>query len=287
MLRFAAAVTLSAIALPFALAVPGSPAAHAELVVPTAPWHQVLDIAHRGASGYAPENTLASFRLAGKMGADVSELDVQETRDHQLVVIHDTTLTRTTNVKKVFPKLKPWRVRNLTLKQIKRLDAGSWFKKSFRNERVPTLAQALRTIQKSGTGLLLELKQADLYPGMSDQVIALLDADPYWRSSPDLIVQSFSWRYLRPVHDRLPFARTAALGRPTVAQMLGLRWYTDIVHPSYTSITPEYARDVQAQGMDLFAYTVDDRTAMRRMIGLGADGIVTDRPDVLRRILQL
>ncbi|GAA3233494.1 glycerophosphodiester phosphodiesterase [Actinocorallia longicatena] len=246
----------------------------------------VVSIAHRGASAYAPENTLASFRLAARMGADVTELDVQQTRDHKLVVVHDETLKRTTNVEKVYPKLKPWRVKDLTLKQIKKLDAGSWFGRTYKGERIPTLAQALRTVADSGTGMLLELKRPDLYPGMTDRVIATIKTDPRWRDSDRLTVQSFSWRYLKPVHERLRSARTAALGKPRADQLFGLRWYADAVHPDHRTVTPEYAREVHSQWMDLYAYTINDRATMRRMISYGVDGIVTNRPDVLARTLR-
>ncbi|GAB3687791.1 hydrolase [Actinocorallia lasiicapitis] len=281
-LRAALGTTLAVLAL----ATPATADPAKVAPAPALAWERVLDIAHRGASADAPENTLAAFELAGRMGADVNELDVQETKDHRLVIVHDTTLKRTTNVEKVFPKLKPWRVKDLTLKQIKRLDAGSWFGRRFKGERVPTLTEALRTNRAAGTGVLLELKRADLYPGIVDRVITTVKADPYWRNTDRLIVQSFSWRFLKPVHQKLPSAGTAALGRPDQPQMFGLRWFTDVVHPQYHSITPDYVRDARAQWLDVFAYTVNDETQMRRLVEMGVDGITTNRPDVLRRVLE-
>src|ERR1700754_1967433 len=91
----------------------------------------VVNVAHRGASAYAPENTIPALDLAGARGADVFEFDVQETKDHKLVLMHDATLARTTNVERVLPGLSPWRVGDLTLAQIRRLDAGSWFSTEF------------------------------------------------------------------------------------------------------------------------------------------------------------
>lgn len=245
---------------------------------------EVLNIAHRGASAHAPENTLAAFRLAGDMGADIVELDVQQTRDGKLVIMHDGTLARTTDVEKKYPSLRPWRVGDLTLKQIKKLDAGSWFGRKFKGQRVPTLAEALRTVQETGTGMLLELKHPQLYPGVTGRVISQIRAFPYWTQTGRMTVQSFQWRYVKAVRDNLPSARTAVLGRPDGLQMFGVRWYADAVHPQYRTITQEYTQDVHDQDLDLYAYTVNSEAAMRQLVSYGVDGIVTDRPDALERL---
>jgi len=94
-------------------------------------------IAHRGSSGAAPENTLAAVRLAIRHDSDVVENDIQRTRDGELVIIHDTTLDRTTDVEQVFPARAPWNVGDFTLGEIKRLDAGSWFAPRFAGQEVP------------------------------------------------------------------------------------------------------------------------------------------------------
>jgi glycerophosphoryl diester phosphodiesterase len=109
----------------------------------------VADVGHRGASAYAPENTIASFRQAKARHADYFELDVQQTKDHKLIVMHDATLSRTTNAEKVYPHGSPWRIRDYTLKQIKLLDAGSWFSAKYKGERVPTLDETLRALTSS------------------------------------------------------------------------------------------------------------------------------------------
>src|SRR4051794_26032476 len=141
---------------------------------------RVADVAHRGASAYAPENTLASFRAARSRDADYFELDVQQTEDRVPIVMHDATLSRTTDAETVYPRRSPWRVRDFTLRQIKRLDAGSWFSRRFRHERVPTLAETLRAMEGSDMKLMLEIKNPSLHPGLTARVADRLRAEPDW-----------------------------------------------------------------------------------------------------------
>src|SRR5882757_4612888 len=140
----------------------------------------VAGVAHRGASAYAPENTLASFREAKSRNADYFELDVQPTKDQEPIIMHDTTLSRTTNAETVYPGRSPWRVRDFTLAQIKRLDAGSWFSARFRHERVPTLTETLREMEGSDMKLMLEIKSPSLYPGLTSRVAERVRAEPDW-----------------------------------------------------------------------------------------------------------
>ncbi len=107
-------------------------------------------VAHRGSSGAAPENTLAAVRLALRQKSDVMENDIQRTADGELVIMHDTTLARTTDVEQVFPARAPWNVGDFTLAEIKQLDAGSWFATEFAGERVPTLARVGRGRRRRG-----------------------------------------------------------------------------------------------------------------------------------------
>lgn len=249
-------------------------------------WAHVEIIAHRGASAHAPENTLAAFRTAARMGADLIELDVRQTRDGHLVVVHDRTLTRTTDVKKRFPKLKPWRVGDLTLKQIKKLDAGSWFGRRHKGERVPTLAEALRTVKAARLKALVELKNPEEYPGITGRLLSQVEDDAYWTSYERLTVQSFSWRYVRAVTEALPAVRGTVLGHPGTLELLGVRWYAGAVHPAKGNITPAYVRDAHLRWLDVYAYTVNDADTMVRLLEYGVDGITTDRPDLLWELRQ-
>ncbi|MEV5826067.1 glycerophosphodiester phosphodiesterase family protein [Spirillospora sp. NPDC052242] len=247
-----------------------------------------VGVAHRGASDAAPENTVAAFRAAARMGADMFELDVQETKDHKLVLLHDSTLARTTNVEEVFPKRKPWKVSDFTLAEVKRLDAGSWFGKRYAKERVPTLPEVMREMRGSGLGMLVELKNPAKYPGVEKRVAEALRSDAYW-TSPDsrrLVVQSFDWAAVRRFHAIMPRVSTALIGRPKASSLRGHAEYADQINPNHRELTAAYVKKVHAAGMDVLTWTVNDAASMRKALGLGVDGVITDRPDVFREVLS-
>ncbi|MEU8396108.1 glycerophosphodiester phosphodiesterase family protein [Nonomuraea sp. NPDC048892] len=242
-------------------------------------------VAHRGASAYAPENTIAAFELAATMDADMFELDVQETKDHQLVLMHDTTLTRTTDAERVFPGLSPWNVGDLTLAQIRRLDAGSWLSGEYDGERVPTLAEALRAMSGSGLALLLEVKSPGLYPGIEARIADELRRSPWWLEPGRLVVQSFDWDSMRTFDRLLPGTPIGLLGTPSTGQLPALARFADHINPPYTTLTAAYVRRVHSLGMDVLTWTVDSPATMRLMLSHGVDGIITNRPDVLHDLI--
>ncbi|GAA3691150.1 hydrolase [Nonomuraea antimicrobica] len=245
----------------------------------------VVNVAHRGASAYAPENTIAAFELAARQGADLFELDVQETKDHELVLMHDTTLTRTTDVERVFPGLAPWNIDDLTLAQIRKLDAGSWLSDKYDGERVPTLGDALRAMSGSGLGLLLEVKAPERYPGIEARIAAELRDHSSWTASGKVVVQSFNWDSMRRFGRLLPDVPIGLLGTPSSAELPGLARFADQINPPYGTLTASYVRRVHSLGLDVLTWTVDNPDTMRRMVGYGVDGIITNKPDVLRDVL--
>ncbi|MDP9841793.1 glycerophosphodiester phosphodiesterase [Streptosporangium lutulentum] len=249
-----------------------------------APPPSITNVAHRGASAYAPENTVAAFNLAREQRADVFELDVQETKDHKLVLMHDTTLARTTDVEGVFPGRAPWRVGDLTLAEIRKLDAGSWFSPEYKGERVPTFQEALRAMSASPLGLLLEVKAPQLYPGVEARIADELRRNPSWLRPGRLTVQSFDWDSMRTFHQDLPQVPIGLLGTPTTAELPELAEFADHVNPPYNDLTPEYVQRVHELHMKIFTWTVDAPEIMRRLISYGVDGIITNKPDVLRKI---
>jgi glycerophosphoryl diester phosphodiesterase len=252
-------------------------------------------VAHRGASAYAPENTLAAVDEAAARDARWVENDVQRTKDGELVVIHDDGLGRTTDVEDVFPDRAPWKVKDFTAAEIARLDAGSWFSPAYAGTRVPTLEQYLRTVESHHQGLLLEIKNPELYPGIEQQILKELGNDSWLDQrhlAGRLIVQSFSADSLRTVHALEPEVRTGLLGMPKAADLPGYARFVDLVNPSHTSLSAAYVSAVHAQTgphglpLRLFAWTVDDADTARTVLGYGADGLISNKPDVVRQAVS-
>ncbi|WP_225831457.1 glycerophosphodiester phosphodiesterase family protein [Streptomyces sp. NK08204] len=250
-------------------------------------------IAHRGASAYAPENTLASIDKAAKLGFTWVENDVQRTKDGELVVIHDDNLRRTTNAEAVFPDRAPWKVKDFTAPEIARLDAGSWFSPGYAGTRVPTLRQYMRRVEHNHERLLLEIKSPQLYPGIEQQTLKLL-AKEGWLDREHLgrlIVQSFSADSVRTVHKLRPAVTTGYLGKPPLAQLNRYARFTDLINPSYKSVTLGYVTSVHAfagphgRPLGVFSWTVDDAATARRMAGYRVDGVITNEPDVIQSAL--
>jgi glycerophosphoryl diester phosphodiesterase len=265
--------------------------AHAGPSAPTDPGRQeVLTVAHRGASAYAPENTLAAARLGIEMRADLVEVDVQRSSDGALVLFHDTTLARTTDAEEVFPGRAPWRLADFTLAELRQLDAGSWKAPEYAGERIPTLREALAVIRPSRSGLLLELKSPALYPGIEAEIAAAMRAVPgYVESSVRngrLVVQSFDFASMETYAALEPDVPIGLLGRPAPALLSELATYADQVNPNHRLIDAEYVDAVHDAGLDMLVYTVNEVADMQRSVALGVDGVITDRPDVLERVLR-
>ncbi|MFG2355740.1 glycerophosphodiester phosphodiesterase [Streptomyces sp. NPDC048521] len=247
-------------------------------------------IAHRGASAYAPENTLASIDKAAKLGFSWVENDVQRTKDGELVVIHDDSLRRTTNVEDLFPGRAPWKVKDFTAAEIARLDAGSWFSPAYAGTRVPTLRQYMRRVERNRENLLLEIKNPDLYPGIERQTLKLLRTAGWLDRGHQgrLIVQSFSADSVRTVHELQPAVTTGYLGTPTVAQLQQYAGFADLINPSYGTLSQGYVSAVHAfdgphgRPLGVFAWTVDDAATAREVADYGVDGIISNKPDVVR-----
>ena len=252
-------------------------------------------VAHRGASAYAPENTLASIDKAARLGFQWVENDVQRTKDGELVVIHDDSLKRTTDVAKVFPDRAPWKVKDFTAAEIARLDAGSWFGPAYTGTRVPTLTRYMREVGHNHQSLLLEIKNPELYPGIEQQTLKVLGNEGWLDQShldSRLIVQSFSADSIRIVHDLSPGIRTGFLGTPSVSALHEYAAFTDLINPSYGSISTSYVSAVHGftgphgTPMEVYAWTIDDAPTAWKVAGYGVDGIITNKPDVVRSALN-
>ena len=237
-------------------------------------------IAHRGASAHAPENTLSAFRLALEHGADGIELDAKLTADGHVVVIHDQTVDRTTG--------SPGVVRQMTLKQLKTLDAGSFFDSTFARERIPTLEEVFSAV---GVLTLINVEITNYSsPGdaLPDKIADLVIKHGLQER---ILFSSFHPFNLIRVGRRLPEVPRALLTLPGRAGSLARgwlgRWFSPrIIHPYYTDITGPTLEHDHQRGRMVNAWTVNDPEEMHRLFKLGIDGIITDDPRLARRVLE-
>ncbi|MFJ8076041.1 glycerophosphodiester phosphodiesterase [Streptomyces sp. NPDC096176] len=250
-----------------------------------------LVIAHRGASAYAPENTLAAVDLADEMGFAWVENDVQRTKDGELVVMHDDSLARTTDVEQVFPDRAPWKVKDFTAAEIAALDAGSWRGAEWTGARVPTLKQYLNRVDDNNQKLLLEIKKPELYPGIERDTLRVLREEGWLDRShvrSRLVIQSFGKDSVEAVHQQRPDVTTGFLGTPAIADLPSYAAFTDQINPTHTSLTAEYVAAVHAlkgahgKPLRVSTWTVNDAAAATRVAGFGVDGIITNYPDIVR-----
>jgi glycerophosphoryl diester phosphodiesterase len=236
---------------------------------------QVDNVAHRGAAGYAPENTIAGFDLAVDMKADYIEIDVQRSQDGELVVIHDTTVDRTTD--------GTGKVGDLTLEQLQILDAGSWRGEAFAGEPIPTFEEVLDRYHGK-VGILIELKAPELYPGIEEQVAeALKERNLDKPQNEKIILQSFNFDTMKEMDRLLPRVPvgvlTSNLALTTKEALQEISTYAEWFNPSYGIVTEEVVDQVHAQGMQIGSWTVRSQETADFLLDMKVDAIITDYPD--------
>ncbi|WP_404357388.1 glycerophosphodiester phosphodiesterase [Cytobacillus firmus] len=236
---------------------------------------QVDNIAHRGATGYAPENTIAGFDLAVDMKADYIEIDVQRSKDGELVVIHDTTVDRTTD--------GTGKVGNLTFDYLRSLDAGSWKGEQFAGEPIPTFEEILNRYHGK-VGILIELKAPELYPGIEGQVADALKARNLDKPQNEkIIIQSFNFESMKKMDQLLPKVPIGVLtsnrADTTAEALQEFSAYADWFNPSYGIVTEELMNQVHSLGMQIGSWTVRSQEAADFLFEMEVDAIITDYPD--------
>lgn len=236
----------------------------------------MLAIAHRGASGYAPENTLAAFRRAIAQGVSFIETDLHLTRDAHFVAIHDQTVDRTTGGHGA--------VQNLTLAEVRRLDAGSWFGSEFTGERIPTLDEILEFARKNDVVFYLELKPSGFWGGEHALISQLRNSAEIARSviisfDPEILAN------LRKIEPTLmtgllyagklenPFEKALEIGVRQIAVRCDL-------------VTPNFLEQARKRDLQVVCWTVNSPAHMRLLAAAGVDGIMSDYPDRLLSVLK-
>ena len=227
--------------------------------------------AHRGSSLRAPENSLSAIRAAIEDGAHVAEIDVQETADGAVVVIHDTDLRRIAG--------DPRGIWDVSLSEIQALDAGTWFGPDFAGERIPTLEQAIE-LARGRIVLNIELK----FNGHDEQLVErVLDIVRREGFADEAVITSLNYPALQAVRRITTDVPTGFIVASTVTNITRLD--VDFLAIDRRLATPAFIRTAQRASKEVHVWTVNDRPTMQRLIELGVDNIMTDEPTMLRDLL--
>ena len=252
-------------------------------------------VAHRGASGEAPENTVAAILEAGRQDADWAEIDVVLSKDGVPVLLHDTTLARTTDVEQKFPDRAPWLVEDFTVAELKQLDAGSWFDERFAGEPVPTFREALLAYDEADVGLWLEIKSPERYPGVEAAIAEVLRTTPGgWLTAPDRAelfkATSFNFDSLRTFAEAIDHAVPVGGIASTVADDATLRelaTWMEYYIVDYLRLQESDIARLDAAGLKAAAvWTVNDPLAIADLAAAGADAVIGNYPESARRVLM-
>lgn len=242
-------------------------------------------IAHRGAPTFAPENTLPAIQKAMEIGVHMIEIDLHQTKDNHIVILHDENVRKTTDGRGY--------VRDMTLAEIKELDAGSWFSDEFSGTRVPTLEEVF-AIMDDTTRLLLEIKKGSpYYPDMEQRVIDLV----YKYDFQDrVLMKSFDdgpVEYFRTHASEIPAGKSFAYRIPFLRLIIergintGSVFEYDVhfLHSHRFATSRRFVRRAHEEGYDVYVWDVHTEKKMRHYIGMGVNAIETDYPHILREIL--
>lgn len=250
-------------------------------------YKDIANVSHRGASGYAPEHTMTSYQMGEKMHGDYIEIDLQMTKDGQLIAMHDETVDRTTD--------KTGLVKEYTLAQIKQMDAGSWFnekypqyaKPEYVGLQVPSLEEIFQKFGKNAN-YYIETKSPEVYPGMEQELLRLVNK--YNINKKTLLVQSFSALSLKKMNELDPSVKLVQLlwyqtdAVITDAEIAAIKEYAIGVGPNHTYLNEEYVQQVVNSGLDIHPYTVNEKERMKQLIDWGVTGMFTNFPDRLHEV---
>jgi glycerophosphoryl diester phosphodiesterase len=235
--------------------------------------------AHRGASVYAPENTLAAFQLAVQQGADGIELDVHLTKDGHVVVAHDDHLERTTGFN--------GRISELSLAEIKQLDAGSFFDSLYQNERIPALVEVLELLNRR---IVINIELKNLFSIDDRLPQAVADLVKQFGMQNRVFFSSFNPLALRQIKKFLPQSEVGLLALQGNSGWWARGWPGrllvpyEALHPAVEDVSPSLIQRFHRKGIRVHTYTVNEPNLIQKMIQFKVDGFFTDDPLLARKI---
>ncbi|MCS0790391.1 glycerophosphodiester phosphodiesterase family protein [Cytobacillus pseudoceanisediminis] len=223
-------------------------------------------IAHRGASALAPENTLASFEKAIELGFDYIELDVRLSKDKQLVVIHDANVLRTTDGEGL--------IEDLTVKEIKKLDAGSWFSPAYAGERIPLLNEVLKEVSGK-TGIIIEMKSPENQPGMTEILADMLNS---YKPDNQIKVQSFHINEIKKFHQLAPEISAGLLlsKHLDLFHLASYREFASFLSVHHLLLSKSFINQAELFGYEIYSWTISKQYQFADMQRLGVHGIISD-----------
>lgn len=234
--------------------------------------------AHRGASGYAPENTLPAFQLAVDMGADGIECDIHLSRDGHFIVCHDETIDRTSDGE--------GKISELTLAEIKAHDFGVKFDERFRGVTAPTLEEMLDVV-KSMNPINIEIKEFGKDRDNAEILDKFYGILKSFGVIENTIVSSFDAPLLKLLKERHPDIYTCYLyNEMKLSAAFSEGIGCSAIHPYYKKLLPATIRSAHRRGMKVNCWTVNKEAEIRRMIALGSDGIITNYPDIAVKVAE-
>ncbi|MGN0399408.1 MAG: glycerophosphodiester phosphodiesterase family protein [Blautia sp.] len=227
--------------------------------------------AHRGGALMAPENTVSALSYTIECGADYAEIDIQETADGELILLHDNSLKRTAGVNK--------NVWEMTYAEIEQLDAGVSFHKKFRGEKIPTLDEVLKFC-KGKLDLNIEIKYNGKNKGIVKKVVRAIEKNNFQNHC---VITSMNYSFLTQVKKINPEIRTGYIMTMTYGSIAGVS-AADFFSVKYTYIDREFVQEAHAFGKEVHAWTVNYRGDIKQMLDAGVDNIITDNPVLVRKV---
>jgi len=230
--------------------------------------------AHRGASGYAPENTLASMKEAINMKADIAELDVQETLDGKIVLLHDDLLKRTTDSDKNL-----W---ELNYDEVKKLDAGSWYGEKFKGELLPSLADVIDLV-RGKMQLNIELKNNGHEKQLVERTVKVVKEKNF---SKNCFFTSFDYPKIKKVKEVDPTLKVGLIFKTIPDSFNVFTANMELLSVHYSLVDAGFVKKAKENGKEVHVWTVNDEAEMKRLIDLGVTSIITNYPDKLKKVLD-